>query len=384
MGVASEIKANSAKLFSITDMSRNAMKPLFRGADIFALIEHQKQELKNTFKQMPDAELDADSEGVAKKVVDHFSLHVPTLDEASKYATTKEVQVDVSRDPRRFFSDRSRPHYVGGTEIRIIVPFHGDPGLFHVQPSMISLNPPFAEIHNSEVHLVYEVTDSTFDVEAAANRTIAEIKQHLNSIGPAAEQLTNDLKQLVASLIEGRKRERGTHAQIVAGLKIPVREAAPVEPPSPASPVGVENRSKLAKKREEHWDVFISHASEDKDAIAKPLADALRAKGLEVWYDDFALKLGDSLRQSIDRGLARSRFGVVILSARFFEKHWPQQELNGLATREVNGEKVILPVWHGVGFAEVSGYSPTLADRKAVHTDKGLPYVVEQIMEVVK
>jgi len=129
--------------------------------------------------------------------------------------------------------------------------------------------------------------------------------------------------------------------------------------------------------------VFISHASEDKDAIATPLAEALRAKGLRVWYDDFSLKIGDSLRQSIDRGLARSRFGVVILSGHFFQKHWPQQELNGLATREVNGEKVILPVWHGVGFVEVRNNSVTLADRLAVQTKDGLAHVVDKIMEVI-
>lgn len=129
--------------------------------------------------------------------------------------------------------------------------------------------------------------------------------------------------------------------------------------------------------------MFISHASEDKDAITTPLAEALRAKGLRVWYDDFSLRLGDSLRQSIDRGLARSRFGVVILSAYFFEKHWPQQELNGLATREVNGAKVILPVWHGVGFTEVRNYSVTLADRLAVQTKDGLAHVVQKIMEAI-
>lgn len=100
--------------------------------------------------------------------------------------------------------------------------------------------------------------------------------------------------------------------------------------------------------------------------------------------DDFSLKLGDSLRQSIDLGLARSRFGVVILSGHFFQKHGPQQELNGLATREVNAEKVILPVWHGVGFVEVRNYSPTLADRLAVQTKDGLAHVVAKIIEAVK
>ena len=128
-------------------------------------------------------------------------------------------------------------------------------------------------------------------------------------------------------------------------------------------------------------DFFISHASEDKEAIARPLANVLRARGKEVWYDDFSLKVGDSLRESIDHGLARSSFGIVILSPRFFEKHWPKKELDGLAAREVNRKKVILPVWHGVGFDEVREYSPTLADTVAVSTDKGLEYVVEKLLD---
>lgn len=108
--------------------------------------------------------------------------------------------------------------------------------------------------------------------------------------------------------------------------------------------------------------------------------EALRARGLRVWYDESSLKLGDGLRQSIDKGLARSRFGVVILSPRFFETHWPQQELNGLVTREVNARKVILPVWHGVTFDDVRKYSVTLADRVAVQTSKGPAVVVETIL----
>ena len=88
------------------------------------------------------------------------------------------------------------------------------------------------------------------------------------------------------------------------------------------------------------WDVFVSHASEDKDAVAEPLVRALVDAGLRVWYDRIELRLGDSLRGKIDEGLAHSRFGIVILSPSFFAKHWPKQELNGLAQREVNGEKV--------------------------------------------
>ena len=131
------------------------------------------------------------------------------------------------------------------------------------------------------------------------------------------------------------------------------------------------------------WDVFISHASEDKESIARPLAVALRDRGLRVWYDEFTLKLGDSLRAAIDRGLAESRFGIVILSKSFFGKHWTQQELNGLAAIEVGGRKVILPIWHGVTRQDVAQFSPMLADRKAVSTDD-FEAVVAAILEIVK
>ena len=132
------------------------------------------------------------------------------------------------------------------------------------------------------------------------------------------------------------------------------------------------------------WDLFISHAAEDEEEIARPLANALNAKGLKVWSGNYALKLGDNLRESIDYGLVRAKSGIVILSNDFFEKQWPREELDHLATREVIGKKVILPVWHKVGFQEVFGYSPVLADRVAISTDKGLDYVVQRIVMVAK
>lgn len=67
--------------------------------------------------------------------------------------------------------------------------------------------------------------------------------------------------------------------------------------------------------------IFISHASEDKDDIARPLAEELGEQGYEVWYDEYSLKIGDSLSQEIDRGLSSCDYGVVILSKSFFEKN---------------------------------------------------------------
>lgn len=132
------------------------------------------------------------------------------------------------------------------------------------------------------------------------------------------------------------------------------------------------------------YDIFISHASEDKDSVARPLALALKQLGYSIWYDEFTLKLGDSLRRSIDAGLARSRFGVVVLSPAFLQKNWPQYELDGLVQREnIQGQKVILPVWHNIDCIAVAAYSPSLADRVAASSAAGINVVADKIADAL-
>ena len=132
------------------------------------------------------------------------------------------------------------------------------------------------------------------------------------------------------------------------------------------------------------WDVFISHASEDKESFVSLLARRLQEQGLRVWFDEFTLTIGDSLRRSIDRGLARSRYGIVVISPDFLKKEWPQKELDGLVAREIDGVKVILPVWHNIGAAEIGAYSPMLADRLAVSSSKGLDHVTDQLLKAIR
>ena len=110
------------------------------------------------------------------------------------------------------------------------------------------------------------------------------------------------------------------------------------------------------------YDFFISHASEDKDEVVRDLAECLRSKGAEVWYDEFTLKVGSRLRREIDRGLVNSRFGIVVVSHNFFAKDWPQRELDGLFALDTEQQSRILPIWHKVSKDEVVRYSPTLAD----------------------
>lgn len=127
------------------------------------------------------------------------------------------------------------------------------------------------------------------------------------------------------------------------------------------------------------WDVFISHASEDKESFVRDLATALEKTGLRVWFDETTLTVGDSLRAKIDEGLSKSRFGVVVLSQNFFAKSWPQHELDGLVSREVSGVKVILPVWHNIDFEGVRACSPTLAGRLAAQSSHGMKKVVRDL-----
>jgi len=136
---------------------------------------------------------------------------------------------------------------------------------------------------------------------------------------------------------------------------------------------------------EAKYDYFISHASEDKADLVRPLAEGLSKRGVRVWYDEFALTVGDSLRQSIDRGLASSRYGIVVLSPDFFEKGWPQYELDGLTTKQMMGQKVILPIWHNIDRDGIAAVSPSLADMLAYASPKLTPIeIVEAFVQFLE
>jgi len=172
--------------------------------------------------------------------------------------------------------------------------------------------------------------------------------------------------------------------QVLPGILQPLKEAPLSSVPSLVRDSFSDSAPTIDDKHRE-YDVFISHASEDKAQVVRPLAEALRSNGLKVWYDEFELKIGDSLRQKIDKGVANSRFGVVVISTAFFGKGWPNYELDGLVTRAVGGEQVILPVWHNVTKQQVIKYSPSLADKlarsTATHT---IEEIADEIFDVIR
>lgn len=133
------------------------------------------------------------------------------------------------------------------------------------------------------------------------------------------------------------------------------------------------------------YDVFICHASEDKEDFVRPLAEKLKQQHIEVWYDEFSMKIGDSLMQKIDEGLSLSRFGIVVLSKSFFLKPWAKRELKGLNIRELNENRVlILPIWHRIELQDVLEYSPPLADKIALSSSSGINKLVRELKVKIK
>jgi hypothetical protein len=132
------------------------------------------------------------------------------------------------------------------------------------------------------------------------------------------------------------------------------------------------------------WDLFICHASEDKEHFVDPLARRLKQEGYKVWYDKFALKPGDSLRRSIDKGISESKYGLVVLSHKFFQKEWPQKELDSLISLETGDDRKIIPVWLDVNSEDIKKHSPLLADKCAITAEYGIDGVIQEIKKVIK
>ncbi|MFC1955405.1 TIR domain-containing protein [Chloroflexota bacterium] len=237
----------------------------------------------------------------------------------------------------------------------------------------------------------------------AGEQAIESAKKNLGSINAGIVTGNSHLPELIRQQIEQRREKVGTRAQtlvdLASALGAELKTDGAAEPnkagsqsthvkglPGNAVPKANSITAKGEEEAESHykWDVFISHASEDKVKFVRELAAELKSRGLLIWYDEFTLTIGDSLRDSIDKGLAQSRYGVVVLSPHFFNKNWPKDELNGLFVRERNGEKVILPIWLDVDQDFLAKYSPIIADRIAAKSSDGMEKVISDLLAVIR
>jgi len=129
---------------------------------------------------------------------------------------------------------------------------------------------------------------------------------------------------------------------------------------------------------EGRWDFFISHASTDKDDVARPLAEALRDLGQRVWYDEFTIRLGDDLSRVINYGTQSSLFGVLVISKAFFGRRWTETEAEGLQNRR------IFVVLHGVDVEELAAFHPEMANRLTISTDAGAAHIAEALVKSIR
>ncbi|MEP6637226.1 MAG: TIR domain-containing protein, partial [Acidobacteriota bacterium] len=316
--------------------------------------------------------------------------------------TQEETKVDVSDDFRRAMFSDGGPLYVDGVRITVAIPYKGDTILWQLKPSPWKTIFPQGDIRetgtpgNGILELVIEqpVDEEPTKIKEALDRLLENIRFSQR------EQTTVEnsrLPELIQPAISKRRALIGKHENLSELLSIPLKKSTTVTPKQPPTqgadslqpederaPSRPRPANPRQKQDQANWDVFISHASEDKESFVRDLAQALQGKGLKVWYDDFTLTVGDSLRRSIDRGLSRSRYGIVVISHNFLHKEWPQKELDGLVAREVAGQKVILPVCDNVDAETVRTYSPTLSDRLATSSSKGLDQVVLDLLGAIR
>jgi hypothetical protein len=181
---------------------------------------------------------------------------------------------------------------------------------------------------------------------------------------PVNLQITSSGRWWVVVDMQGLSGSTNASVRIIPAALPEIRERPLTEIPSLVR----ENVPPARELGREIYDVFISHASEDKEELVRSLASSLINQGLTVWYDEMTLRIGDSLRQKIDIGLTNSRVGLVVLSPSFIKKGWTNYELDGIVTRTVSGEQVLLPIWHNITKQQVVDFSPSLADKVARST----------------
>lgn len=216
-----------------------------------------------------------------------------------------------------------------------------------------------------------------------ARKSLANIKKQQSDIAARKVQKVSSLleyqkRQARVDETERKKIENEQHKLLRGHEEHLRRIAIETRRQNWAAHAGLAQTSRL-------YDFFICHASEDKKDFVRNLAEILKAKGAIVWYDEFELKVGSKLRREIDRGLIRSKFGIVVVSEHFFTKEWPQRELDGLFSLDTHERSRILPIWHRVTKDEVAKHSPILADIIALNTGiQGVEEIAEQLLRMIQ
>ncbi|TNH76502.1 toll/interleukin-1 receptor domain-containing protein [Aeromonas caviae] len=139
----------------------------------------------------------------------------------------------------------------------------------------------------------------------------------------------------------------------------------------------------LAESQTDLRDVFLCHAWDDRQGVAKELHDLLEAAGVKVWFSEKDLALGVPMMRTIDKGLANSRIGLVLVTPALL-KRLPTE---GVADKELSAllaSNQLVPIVHNTTYDALRNVSPLLASRSGLDTgEDSMSVVAAKIAELV-
>lgn len=199
---------------------------LFHNVDWHSVDQHQRKEMAKEIDGInADRLLNTSVDDLCDYFEKKYKIEVPTLRPDNIVADQRETKIDVSGDPRRYFSNPGQPFYVSGTTVEISVPFEGDGEVFKVQPTTYSMSPPRADIKNNNLILKIEGTDLAAEqVRNEINRTIAEIEGHLVTLRNNAQGLNSQIRSLARSVIEQRRGKLLKDRNLLGDLGFKIKE----------------------------------------------------------------------------------------------------------------------------------------------------------------
>ena len=119
------------------------------------------------------------------------------------------------------------------------------------------------------------------------------------------------------------------------------------------------------------YDVFVSHANKDKIGYVNELKASLDKLGVSVFYDKDTLEWGDNWKDKILEGVEKAEFAIIVISENFFGREWTEIELTEFLSRQNrNGQKIILPILHGISVAQIQEKYPAVAEIQALESSK--------------
>lgn len=204
--------------------------------------------------------------------------------------------------------------------------------------------------------------------DADAAKYMKEVADNEKRIAEKEKRLNTERQNLQKAQAEEDKKSQKAQQKVYDGYERQIKSLKRQIEDLEVAPSSPQYTHPFVENNDVAYDVFISHASEDKESFVNELYEELTSLGLSVWYDQAVLKWGDPLRAKIDEGLRNSRFGIVIISRDYIQKGWTQYELEGLFNKEMTVGKTILPIWHNISKSEVLRFSPTLGGKLALMT----------------